>query len=77
MFDVLTNFWNLCCFRRIENPRIMLLDCNLEYKKGESQTNLEITKEDDFALVLLHVHYPDICQKIDLMSLSLGLIMLE
>lgn len=23
--------------RRIENPRIMLLDCNLEYKKGESQ----------------------------------------
>ena len=23
--------------RRIVNPRIMLLDCNLEYKKGESQ----------------------------------------
>ena len=23
--------------RRIENPRIILLDCNLEYKKGESQ----------------------------------------
>ena len=23
--------------RRIENPRIVLLDCNLEYKKGESQ----------------------------------------
>ena len=30
--------------RRIENPRIVLLDCNLEYKKGESQTNIEITK---------------------------------
>ena len=23
--------------RRIEKPRILLLDCNLEYKKGESQ----------------------------------------
>ena len=23
--------------RRIEKPRIVLLDCNLEYKKGESQ----------------------------------------
>ena len=35
--------------RRIENPRILLLDCNLEYKKGESQTSLEFTKEKDFA----------------------------
>ena len=35
--------------RRIENPRILLLDCNLEYKKGESQTSLEFTKETDFA----------------------------
>lgn len=25
--------------RRIENPRIVLLDCPLEYKKGESQVN--------------------------------------
>merc|ERR1719309_1382827 len=24
--------------RKIENPRILLLDCNLEYKKGESWT---------------------------------------
>jgi len=38
--------------RRIENPRILLLDCNLEYKKGESQTSLEFTKETDFARVL-------------------------
>jgi T-complex protein 1 subunit gamma len=30
--------------RRIANPRIILLDCPLEYKKGESQTNLEIQK---------------------------------
>lgn len=27
--------------RRIENPRIVLLDCNLEYKKGESQVRRE------------------------------------
>ncbi|XP_029643737.1 T-complex protein 1 subunit gamma [Octopus sinensis] len=38
--------------RKIENPRILLLDCSLEYKKGESQTNIEITAEDDFAKVL-------------------------
>ncbi len=31
--------------RRIERPRILLLDCTLEYKKGESQTNIEITDE--------------------------------
>merc|ERR1712012_14263 len=38
--------------RRIENPRILLLDCNLEYKKGESQTNVEIMKEEDFSKAL-------------------------
>ncbi|KAK9360976.1 chaperonin Cpn60/TCP-1 family [Lipomyces starkeyi] len=38
--------------RRIENPRIILLDCPLEYKKGESQTNIEITKEEDWARIL-------------------------
>merc|ERR1719230_980159 len=38
--------------RKIENPRILLLDCNLEYKKGESQTNMEIMKEEDFSKVL-------------------------
>lgn len=31
--------------RYIQNPRIILLDCSLEYKKGESQTNVEITGE--------------------------------
>ncbi|KIY69528.1 T-complex protein 1 [Cylindrobasidium torrendii FP15055 ss-10] len=34
--------------RRIANPRIILLDCPLEYKKGESQTNMEISKEGDW-----------------------------
>jgi T-complex protein 1 subunit gamma len=38
--------------RRIENPRIMLLDCPLEYKKGESQTNIEISKEEDWNRIL-------------------------
>lgn len=38
--------------RKIENPRIILLDCPLEYKKGESQTNIEITKEEDWNRIL-------------------------
>lgn len=38
--------------RNIENPRIILLDCPLEYKKGESQTNIEITKEEDWNRIL-------------------------
>lgn len=35
--------------RRILHPRIILLDCPLEYKKGESQTNMEFSKESDWA----------------------------
>ncbi|KAK9900727.1 T-complex protein 1 [Cystobasidium minutum MCA 4210] len=38
--------------RRIENPRIVLLDCPLEYKKGESQTNIEVSKETDWNRLL-------------------------
>eukprot|EP00002_Diphylleia_rotans_P032897 TRINITY_DN6945_c0_g3_i2.p1 TRINITY_DN6945_c0_g3~~TRINITY_DN6945_c0_g3_i2.p1 ORF type:complete len:478 (-),score=112.29 TRINITY_DN6945_c0_g3_i2:861-2294(-) len=38
--------------RRIENPRILLLDCPLEYKKGESQTDVEMRNEQDFATLL-------------------------
>lgn len=38
--------------RTIENPRIVLLDCSLEYKKGESQTNIEVTKEEDWNRIL-------------------------
>jgi T-complex protein 1 subunit gamma len=38
--------------RRIENPKVMLLDCSLEYKKGESQTNIEISKEEDWKRIL-------------------------
>ncbi|KAJ2854068.1 T-complex protein 1 subunit gamma, partial [Coemansia erecta] len=38
--------------RQIENPRIVLLDCPLEYKKGESQTNIEVTRESDWSRIL-------------------------
>ena len=38
--------------RRIQKPRVILLDCTLEYKKGESQTNIEISKEDDWNRIL-------------------------
>ncbi len=38
--------------REIKNPRVVLLDCPLEYKKGESQTNMEFTKEEDFKRAL-------------------------
>jgi T-complex protein 1 subunit gamma len=38
--------------RFIENPRIILLDCPLEYKKGESQTNIEISNEEDWNRIL-------------------------
>jgi T-complex protein 1 subunit gamma len=38
--------------RRIENPRILLLDSPLEYKKGESQTNMEITDSQDWNTIL-------------------------
>ena len=38
--------------RRIEKPRILLLDSPLEYKKGESQTNVEITNTEDWNTML-------------------------
>jgi len=40
--------------RRIENPKILLLDCNLEYKKGESQvTNIKDLEIDVSCLTLI------------------------
>merc|ERR1719206_1128233 len=52
--------------RKIENPRVLLLDCNLEYKKGESQTNIEIMKEEDFSKVLEaeEAYIKKICEEI-------------
>lgn len=34
--------------RRIEKPRILLLDGPLEYKKMENQANVEMMKENDW-----------------------------
>merc|ERR1719399_2712492 len=39
--------------REIKNPRVVLLDCPLEYKKGESQTNVEVQKETDWEALLM------------------------
>lgn len=38
--------------RIVRNPRILLLDCPVEYKKGENQTNVELLNETDFAELL-------------------------
>lgn len=52
--------------RRIENPRILLLDSPLEYKKGESQTTMEITEEQDWnSMLKLEEEYVErMCQDI-------------
>lgn len=52
--------------RRIENPRILLLDCPLEYKKGESQTAMEISGEGDWkrALEMEEKQIKDMCDAI-------------
>jgi T-complex protein 1 subunit gamma len=52
--------------RRIENPRILLLDTPLEYKKGESQTTMEITEEQDWnAMLKLEEEYVEnMCKEI-------------
>lgn len=38
--------------RKIISPRILLLDCPLEYRKAESQTNVEISQDTDFRKLL-------------------------
>jgi T-complex protein 1 subunit gamma len=52
--------------RRIENPRIVLLDCPLEYKKGESQTNAEIVDENHWnrLLEIEEEQIKEMCEKI-------------
>ena len=52
--------------RRIEHPKILLLDCGLEYKKGESITNIEISGENDYADVLAEeeAQVKDICDAV-------------
>lgn len=38
--------------RRIEQPRVVVMNCPLEYRKAESQTNVELTGETDFRRLL-------------------------
>lgn len=38
--------------RRIENPRVLLLDAPLEYKKPETAINVEVTKDTDWEALL-------------------------
>ena len=38
--------------RRIENPRVILLDTDIDYKKGENETMHEITNEEEFERIL-------------------------
>ena len=38
--------------RLIKNPRVLLLDLPLEYKKGESKTDIELRKAGDKASIL-------------------------
>jgi T-complex protein 1 subunit gamma len=49
--------------RKVVNPRILLLDTPLEYKKAESQTNIEITKEGDWDAILKaeEAYIEDLC----------------
>ncbi|CAG8660519.1 3788_t:CDS:2, partial [Funneliformis mosseae] len=52
--------------RSIKNPRIVLLDCPLEYKKGESQTSAEIMDENHWnrLLQIEEEQIKEICDKI-------------
>ncbi len=52
--------------RYIENPRIVLLDCPLEYKKGESQTNIEVTDQEHWNRILEieEEQIKELCEKI-------------
>jgi len=52
--------------RHIKNPRVILLDCPLEYKKGESMTAMEFTDAEDFkkALAMEEIEVKRICASI-------------
>lgn len=52
--------------RSIENPRIVIIESPLEYKKGESQTSYEFSKENDFtrALEIEEEQVREMCEKI-------------
>jgi T-complex protein 1 subunit gamma len=56
-----------CDMRRmIRNPRVVLLDCPLEYKKGESMTAMEFVDANDFkkALAMEEIEVKRMCAAI-------------
>ena len=63
--------------RYIKNPRIVLLDSSLEYKKGESQTDIEITPEEDFTQILQmeEEYIQQLCE--DIIQLKLDVVITE
>jgi len=63
--------------RRIENPRVILLDCPLEYKKGESQTSVELSAETDFTKMLELEEEHVKAQCADLIALKPDLVITE
>jgi len=52
--------------RKISNPRVVLLDCPLEYKKGESMTAMEFADATDFkkALAMEEIEVKRMCAAI-------------
>jgi len=52
--------------RSIKNPRILLMDTPLEYKKGENTTSVELTKEEDWQalLALEEAYIKNLCDHI-------------
>lgn len=52
--------------RHIRNPRVVLLDCPLEYKKGESMTAMEFVDANDFkkALAMEEIEVKRMCAAI-------------
>lgn len=63
--------------REIKNPRIVLLDCPLEYKKGESQTNVEIIGDHDFTRMLQIEEEHVACVCADIIAVKPDLIFTE
>ena len=52
--------------RLIKNPRVLLLDCPLEYKKAESMLNVEIVDDKDWEklMVMEEQWIQDVCESI-------------
>ncbi|KAM0688003.1 T-complex protein 1 subunit gamma [Conglomerata obtusa] len=63
--------------RRIENPKVVIVETGLEYKKGESQINFEFSKEEDFTNALKYEEEQIIeaCQRI--IELQIDIICVE